>query len=122
MEVIELLESAYDARTIVQMDKQKLIDAVLTPEVKAQLADIDAEFAEREAAIGKAIADLEASAKAEVVALGETVKGERIQLVYTKGRVLWDTKALDGYAAAHPEIAQFRKEGEPSVSIRVGKK
>jgi hypothetical protein len=26
--------------------------------------------------------------------------------------------ALDGYAAAHPEIQQFRIEGSPSVSVR----
>jgi hypothetical protein len=35
-----------------------------------------------------------------------------------KGRVSWDGKSLDGYMAAHPEISAFRKEGEPSVSLR----
>ncbi len=38
--------------------------------------------------------------------------------VWSKGRETWDTKSLDGYALAHPEIASLRKVGDPSVSIR----
>jgi hypothetical protein len=34
-----------------------------------------------------------------------------------KGRVSWDTKALDGYAVAHPEIEKLRIEGAPTVRI-----
>jgi len=46
------------------------------------------------------------------------VKGRELEAVYVKGRISWDNKALDGYAAAHPEIGAFRKQGDPSVSIR----
>lgn len=56
--------------------------------------------------------------KASVIAEGESVKGERLQAVWVKGRTSWDTKALDGYSAAHPEIERFRKVGEPNVTIR----
>ncbi len=38
--------------------------------------------------------------------------------IYSKGRMSWDGKRLDGYATAHPEILAFRSEGQPSVSIR----
>ena len=31
--------------------------------------------------------------------------------VYTKGRTSWDSKRLDGYALAHPEIAACRTVG-----------
>ena len=36
-------------------------------------------------------------------------------------RATWDGKALNGYAAAHPEILDFRTERQvgPSVSIKV---
>ena len=50
--------------------------------------------------------------------MGETVKGDHLQAVWSKGRASWDDKALMGYTKAHPELLEFRKQGEPSVSIR----
>jgi hypothetical protein len=50
------------------------------------------------------------------------VKSGRAQAVYYKGRVSWDNESLDRYAASHPEVMQYRKEGEPSIQIRVTKK
>lgn len=35
-----------------------------------------------------------------------------------RGRVAWDTKALDVFMLALPELAKFKSEGKPSVSIR----
>ena len=64
------------------------------------------------------IKELREQIKAAVIANGATVKGSMYQAVYVKGRDSWDTKALDGYAAAHPEIIQFRTTGNPSVTIR----
>jgi hypothetical protein len=102
----------------VNIHKQEAIDAILTPEIKAQLADIEAEFRAQSVAVDENIDALTAEVKSLVSENGITYKGQHLQAVYSKGRVSWDTKALDGYAAAHPEVAQFRKEGEPSVSIR----
>lgn len=34
-------------------------------------------------------------------------------------RTSWDNKALNGYAAAHPEIEQFRKEANVKASVVV---
>lgn len=103
---------------MLNQQKQAVIDAILTPEIKAQLAEIDAEFAPFEAEINSQIAEIETSIKQAVVEHGATVKGHWFQAVYAKGRVNWDTKALDGYAISKPELLAFRKEGEPSVSIR----
>ena len=100
------------------LKKQELIDAVMTAEIKAKLAEIEAEFAPGAETVAANIATLTTEVKADVIAAGSTVKGAHLQAVFSKGRVSWDTKALDGYAAAHPEITPFRKEGEPSVSIR----
>lgn len=49
---------------------------------------------------------------------GHTVKGSKLQAVYTTGRVSWDDRFMQGYAATHEEVLQARKEGKPSVSIR----
>jgi hypothetical protein len=38
--------------------------------------------------------------------------------MYTKPRVTWDSKGIEGFSVAHPEINVFRKVGEPSVSIK----
>jgi hypothetical protein len=103
---------------LLAIDKQGAVDAVLTPEIKAALADIEAEFTGIGAEATRQIDYLTQSIKASVLALGETVKGAGIQAVYTKGRESWDSKGLAGYAVAHPEIEVFRKIGEPSISIR----
>jgi len=49
---------------------------------------------------------------------GESIKGEKLQAVFSNGRTTWDSKALVGYAVAHPEIEKLKKTGKPSVSIR----
>ena len=102
----------------VQAQKQALIDSVLTPEIRDQLAEIDAEFDPKVADLKRTLSILEAQIKEQVLIAGQTVKGSLHQFVFSKPRVSWDTKGLDGYAVAHPEILQFRKEGAPSVSVR----
>lgn len=103
---------------VIRIKFNELRDKILTPEIKAQLAEIDAEEYTTLKNVRVGIDNLTAEVKADVLAHGATVKGKYLQAIFTKGRITWDNKALDGYATAHPEIAQFRKEGEPSVSIR----
>mgnify|MGYP003421757813 CR=1 FL=1 len=101
--------------------KQELIDAVYTAEIKSRMAEIEAEFEGKTEGVNANIATLEAEIKAAVVEHGASVKGAVYHAVFSKGRVSWDTKSLDGYAAAHPELMTFRKEGDPSVSLRIAK-
>jgi malate synthase len=103
---------------LVSQEKASLIDEVLTPEIKEKLAEIDAEFEPKIEQLLQEKSQLEAEIKDEVLNAGRTIKGTYHSFVWSKPRVSWDTKALDGYALAHPEIAQFRKEGAPSVSVR----
>ena len=102
----------------IEAEKKQLIDSVIPPEIKDKLAEIDAEFAQKSESIQAKKTELEAEIKAEVLEAGRSVKGTYHSFVWSKPRVSWDTKALDGYAAAHPEIQQFRIEGSPSVSVR----
>ena len=89
--------------------------------VQEELAALDAEFKPLLDTSAERVAELEEAIKNDVARLGASVKGRHVQAVFTRGRVSWDTKALDGYAHAHPEVQVFRKEGEPSVSLRVVK-
>lgn len=105
-------------RDVINLEKQDLINKILTPEIRAQIAEVEAEFAPRIVAANNAVDDLTEYIEHNVIEAGESVKGDFLHAVYAKGRVSWDTKALDGYAVAHPEIKALRKQGKPSVSIR----
>lgn len=117
---LQQLEELYAQADLVAIQKREVTDKVLTPEIKAELAAIDLEFGQQTEAITETINVIEAEIKLAVVALGATVKGPKFMAVFNKGRITWDSKGLDGYLVAHPEIKAFRKEGEPSVSIRKG--
>ncbi|MFA5379724.1 MAG: hypothetical protein WC455_28455 [Dehalococcoidia bacterium] len=102
----------------IRLDKRRKIEAAMPEEVRQAIRDIEEEYASVENAASETIAALRKEIVDAVIKNGETVKGAHLQAVYVKGRTSWDTKALDGFAAAHPEIGQFKKIGEPSVSIR----
>lgn len=103
---------------VANAEKSTLIDSILTPEIKEKLREIDEEFAEKIENLSQEKAQLESEIKQEVLSAGRSIKGTYHTFSYTKGRVSWDTKSLDGYAAAHPEIERFRIVGNPSVSVR----
>lgn len=115
---LDELSELYAQRDLSTMDKQHMIDSVLTDEIKAKIAEIEIEFSGKGEAVSEKIAELEAEVKELVKSAGASVKGQFLHAVYTKGRVSWDTKTLDGLAIAIPELTQARKEGEPSVSLR----
>ena len=115
---LDQLAEMYAQRDLATMDKQKLIDELYTPELKKQIADIEAEFSSKTDAVNENIATLEAEVKEEVKQHGSSVKGKFLNAVFTKGRVTWETKGLEGLMVAVPQLAQFRKEGDPSVSLR----
>ena len=56
--------------------------------------------------------------KRQVLDHGASVKGAHLHAVYARGRVTWYTQGLDRYAVEHPEVIRFRKQGQPSVSLR----
>lgn len=121
MSTSEKLNQLYEkriARSEYSDKKAALIQTVLTDEIKAKLQEIDEEFATGFVIMDTEIASLEHEIKQHVYAYGETMKSDHLMAVFTKGRQTWDNKGLDLYAEMHPEIIEFRKIGEPSVSIR----
>jgi len=103
---------------VIRLHFEDLKAQILTPELQQALADIDTEMQTSLSALQGGIDNLTAEIKNEILYYGDTVKGSHLMAVWNKGRVSWDTRQLDGYAAAHPEIIVFRKEGDPSVTIR----
>jgi hypothetical protein len=90
--------------------------------LKAVQAELDALAAEYEPLLetaDKRIEALQAEIKEAVAEAGHSVRHGNIQAVYARGRTLWDTKGLSRYAEEHPEVEAFRREGKPSVSIRI---
>ena len=102
---------------LLRLDKETRRQMVLAT-VQAELDALDAEYDPALEAAAEKLTTLESQIKAQAITRGETVKGNYFSAIFTKPRVTWDTKGLDGYAVAHPEIVAFRKIGDPSVSIR----
>lgn len=63
------------------------------------------------------IAELKDELKQEFLARKKGLKSQCLEVRYRKGAVKWETKWLDGYSLDHPEIAKFRKVGEPTVAF-----
>lgn len=99
--------------------KQELIDQVITLELKAKLASIEFEFADAETELNQQLSEAEAEVKKFVLEAGETVKGQVHMAVYSKPRVSWDNKMLEGLALAIPQVNDAKTVGQPSVSIRL---
>ena len=117
----ELLRNLEDARAMLDdftARRDTLKDEAMPLEVKQRMAEIDEEFERSIAYAQAAYTEAEAIVKAAVAEYGATVKGQFLQAVWSKPRITWDAKALDGYALNHPELFAFRSEGKPSVSIR----
>jgi hypothetical protein len=115
---LDTLAEMQGRRDVVALEKQAAIDAILTPEIHAALDSIEAQYRTIVAELSEQIATTEGDCKALVLAAGESVKARWLHAVWCKPRISWDTKGLDGYAVAHPEITTFRQTGEPSVTLR----
>ena len=115
---LDLLADWQAQRTLIEMDKVKAIESVMTPEIRQALADIEAEYSTKYEGVDANIAALTEQVKVAVLAGGASVKGSYLHAVYAKGRVSWDNRKLEGLMMVIPQVAEARKEGEPSVSIR----
>lgn len=90
--------------------------------LKTAYEKIKAEIDERTADTQKLMTDLESEIKEEVLKRGESVKTDYMTVTWNKGRVSWNSKLLEGYAMAHPDILGARSVGEPTVSFKLLKK
>ncbi len=120
MDIVSKLDKLAEIQahqTIVNIDYEDKRKVILA-KVQDDLDALDAEFTPMRENLSEQGATLESEIKADVLSSGGTVKGAHLMAVWSKGRVSWDTKQLDGLMLAFPQLAQCRKEGDPSVSIR----
>jgi len=93
--------------------------AEILKQIQAELDALELEYRPVLEAADENIAALENEIKTDVLMYGESISGGSYRASYTQGRVSWDNDGMTKYAAAHPDVLQFRKQGQPSVSLRV---
>jgi hypothetical protein len=117
-EKLERFSNLRNAAEFTRLDyetKRKEILKQIQPELDA----LDAEYKPVLEAAEENIAALENEIKTDVLVYGESVSGGMHRACYVQGRVSWDNDGMARYAASHPDVLQFRKQGQPSVSLRV---
>jgi uncharacterized lipoprotein YddW (UPF0748 family) len=122
LDMMAHLEDLYARRELAAMEHEQARNAILTPEQRTRLVRIDSDYDSLMEEIADAIKAAEEQVKAAVAEAGETVKGQRYQAVYGKPRASWDKGLEDYLRGKDPEaLKRYRKEGAPSVSIRLVK-
>ena len=88
-------------------------------QIQAELDALEAEYNPVLETVGENIAALENEIKTDVLLFGESLSGGMYRASYTQGRISWDNDGMTKYAALHPDVLQFRKQGQPIVSLRM---
>ena len=117
-EKLERLSSLRNATEFTRLDYETKHKKLLK-QIQTELDALEAEYQPVLDAAQENIAALENEIKTEVLLYGESVSGGMYRAVLTRGHVSWDSDGMDRYAASHPEVLQFRKQGQPLVSLRV---
>jgi uncharacterized protein YifE (UPF0438 family) len=114
---LERLQAARAAAAAVE-DEYQLRRAAILAQVRPQLEALEAEFAQRLQASREEASRLEAEAREAVLEFGASFRHAGILAVYIRPRVTWDGHGLAAYTETHPEVAEFRRVGKASVSLR----
>lgn len=117
-EKLERLSNLRNAAEFTRLDYETKRNEILK-QIQSELNALDLEYQPVLEAAQENLAALENEIKTEVLLCGESVSGGMYRAVYTLGRVSWDNDGMTKYAAIHPQILQFRKQGQPIVSLRV---
>lgn len=115
---LERLSSLRGAADLARLDYETKRTEILK-QVQAELDALDMEYKPILEATEENIAALENEIKTDVLLHGESVTGGSYRATFTQGRVSWDNEGMTKYADAHPDVLQFRKQGQPIVTLRV---
>lgn len=116
--LLDKLGSLFDHIDHLTQEKGELLDAAIPAEVKDKLQEISLSYEIALQTARAEAAELQERIKAAVLEYGESIQGGTVKAIHVKGRESWDTKALDGYAIAHPEILSLKTVGEPSIRFK----
>ena len=117
-EKLERLSNLRNAAEFTRLDYETRRTQILK-QVQAELDALDLEYKPMLDRAEENIAALENEIKTDVLLHGESVSGGMYRATYTRGRVSWDNEGITRYAEYHPDVLQFRKQGQPIVSLRV---
>ena len=117
-EKLERLSNLRNAAEFTRLDYETRQKQILK-QIQSELDALDLEYKPVLEAAEENIAALENEIKTDVLLHGESVSGGMYRATYTQGRVSWDNDGMTKYAASHPDVLQFRKQGQPIVSLRV---
>lgn len=115
---LERLSSLRGAADLARLDYETKRTEILK-QVQAELDTLEMEYRPILEATEENIAALENEIKTDVLLYGESVTGGSFRATFTQGRVSWDNEGMAKYAASHPDVLQFRKQGQPIVTLRV---
>lgn len=125
-DIRQLLKKLHEAKCavdLVTIERDQLIDGVLSAEQRNAIRDIREEYQDRLDAALKAVEELDQQVRAAVHEHGESVKTDRMHAIYTQPAPSWDSEGLLAMAQ-NPEFAwllSFRRESAPRVQIRITK-
>jgi hypothetical protein len=117
-EKLERLSNLRNAAEFTRLDYETKRTQILK-QIQAELDALDLEYKPVMERAEENIAALENEIKTDVLLHGESISGGMYRATYAQGRVSWDNEGITKYAASHPEVLQFRKQGQPIVSLRV---
>jgi DNA-binding Lrp family transcriptional regulator len=117
-EKLERLSNLRNAAEFTRLDYETKRTGILK-QIQSELDALDMEYKPVLEAAQENIASLENEIKTEVLLYGESVSGGMYRATYTHGRTSWDNEGMTKYADLHPDVLQFRKQGQPIVSLRV---
>ncbi|HEX9385763.1 MAG TPA: hypothetical protein VF918_05545 [Anaerolineales bacterium] len=115
---LERLSNLRGAADVARLDYESKRAEILK-QIQTELDALDFEYKPVLEAAEENIATLENEIKTDVLLYGESISGGTYRASYTQGRVSWDNDGMTKYAALHPDVFQFRKQGQPIVSLRV---
>ena len=117
-EKLERLTSLRNAAEFTRLHYETKRTEILK-QIQAELDALEAEYQPFLERAEENIAALENEIKTDVLLYGESVSGGMYRASYTQGRVSWDNEGMAKYAMLHPDVLQFRKQGQPIVLLRV---
>ena len=117
-EKLERLSNLRNAAEFTRLDYETKRTQILK-QIQAELDALDSEYKPVMETVEANIDALENEIKTDVLLYGESISGGMYRATYTKGRVSWDNDGITRYAESHPDVLQFRRQGQPIVSLRV---
>ena len=117
-EKLERLSTLRNAAEFTRLDYETKQKEILK-QIQSEIDALNEEYKPVLEAAQENIAALENEIKTDVLLYGQSVSGGMYRAVYMQGRVSWDNDGMATYALLHPDVLQFRKQGQPSVSLRV---